>query len=488
MAILCKAVDVKRFGYDIVLEPLLKDLSVLEQEGVFVPCAGKNIKGTVFCVAADNLGAHSLGGLVENFTGPYICRFCLGSHSEYSQKEVRCGEFPPRTKETHNLHLKAVEDDPTLPHCYGVKKACPLTKKLNHFSFATGYPPDILHDLFEGIVPSELAHCLNTFIKNKYFTLSEVNDLIKQFPFKFTDNLDRPQSIPVNFASRGTIGGNAHENWALIRSLPLIIGPRIPPDDPAWQILMTLKDIVELSVAPLHFVESVAFLNLKISEHRHRLQELFPHLRLTPKHHFLEHYPALIEAFGPLVALWTMRFEAKHKFFKRVVRFSSNFKNVLLSLSTKHQLMMAYSWQQNIAKPALVISKVSPLPLELLHVDIQESVKKLFPQLTIVHLSNTVTYHGTRYSAGMILPYGSTGGLPDFVEIIQMLILENSLYFIVKKLNAWYLEHLRSFLLETCKEVKLVHHLSLQDVYPLAAYRLAGMRVVTLKRYICCTF
>lgn len=91
-----------------------------------------------------------------------------------------------------------------------------------------------------------LKNCLNTFIKNKYFTLSELNDLINQFPFKFTDNLtgNRPQSIPVNFVSRGTIGGNAHENWALIKSLPLIIGPRIPSDDPAWQILMTLKDIV----------------------------------------------------------------------------------------------------------------------------------------------------------------------------------------------------------------------------------------------------
>lgn len=272
------------------------------------------------------------------------------------------------------MHLKTVDDDPTLPHCYGVKKACPLTKKLSHFSFVRGYPPDILHDLFEGIVPKELAHCLNAFIKNKYFTLSEVNDLIKQFPFEFTDNLDRPQSIPVNFGRRGTIGGNAHENWALIRSLPLIIGPRIPSDDPAWQILMTLKDIVELSVAPIHSVESVAYLDQKISEHRHRLQEVFPLLRLTPKHHFLEHYPALIEAFGPLVGLWTMRFEAKHKFFKRVVRFSSNFKNVLLSLSTKHQLMMAYNWQRNLAKPALVISKVSSLSLEVLHVDIQSTL------------------------------------------------------------------------------------------------------------------
>lgn len=146
---------------------------------------------------------------------------------------------------------------------------------------------------------------------------------------------------------------------------------------------------------------------------------------------------------------------------------------------------MAYNWQRNMAKPSLIISKVSSLPMEVLHVEIQEAIKKVFPQLLSVQLSNTVTYHGTRYSAGMILPYGSTGGLPDFVEIIQIMTLENGLYFIGKKLNAWYQEHLRSFLLESCGEVILVHQHSLPDVYPLTAYILAGKRVVTLKRSIC---
>lgn len=265
LSIFCKAVDVKRFGYEAVLESLLKDLSVLEQK-VFVPSAGKNIKGTVYCVAADNLAAHSLGGLVESFNGPYICRFCLGPRSEYCQNQG--GEFQKRTKEAHELHVKAIRENSKSLHCYGVKRACPLTEKLSHFHFVTGYPPDILHDLFEGIVPSELALCLSAFINSTYFTLSDLNDLIKKFPFRFADTVDRPQTIPENFGSRCSIGGNAHENWALIRSLPLLIGSRIPCDDPAWQILMTLKDIVELTVAPIHTCESLAYLDLKISEHR----------------------------------------------------------------------------------------------------------------------------------------------------------------------------------------------------------------------------
>ncbi|KAF3844482.1 hypothetical protein F7725_007645 [Dissostichus mawsoni] len=48
------------------------------------------------------------------------------------------------------------------------------------------------------------------------------------------------------------------------------------------------------------------------------------------------------------------------------------------------------------------------------------------------NLANTVINYGTRYTVGMILCFGSTGGLPDFAEIIQMAILDNCVHFIVK--------------------------------------------------------
>lgn len=73
LAILCKSSYVKEYGYEKVLEPLLCDLAVLEEHGVFVPQIGKNIKGTVQCVAADNLGAHGIAGFVESFSGVYVC-------------------------------------------------------------------------------------------------------------------------------------------------------------------------------------------------------------------------------------------------------------------------------------------------------------------------------------------------------------------------------------------------------------------------------
>ena len=41
----------------------------------------------------------------------------------------------------------------------------------------TGYPPDVLLDLLEGLIPLELALCFKLFVKKKYFTLSQLNSL-----------------------------------------------------------------------------------------------------------------------------------------------------------------------------------------------------------------------------------------------------------------------------------------------------------------------
>lgn len=41
-------------------------------------------------------------------------------------------------------------------------------------------------------------------------------------------------------------------------------------------------------------------------------------------------------------------------------------------------------------------------------------------------------FFGTNYCTGMMLAYGSTGGLPDFAEILHMMIDQGHLFFIVK--------------------------------------------------------
>lgn len=274
LAVLCKSDDLKKYGYEQILHPLLHDVKSLEQDGLYIPLLGKCFKGTVQFVVADNLGAHSLSGLNESFSSGYICRFCTGTKADIQTNDVQSGAFSLRRKELHALHVKTASESGA--SCFGVKNHCIITETLTHFSIHTGYPPDIMHDVFEGIVPVELAHCLGVLVNKKYFDIETLNKAILHFPYKWEDKKNKPHAIPLTFSARKTIGGNAHENWSLLRLLPFIIGHLVPEGEPAWEVLMDLKDIMELVVAPSHTDESIAYLEGKISGHRQKFQELFP--------------------------------------------------------------------------------------------------------------------------------------------------------------------------------------------------------------------
>jgi len=384
------------------------------------------------------------------------------------------------------MHVKAALSDPTKGHHCGVKTQCPISDRLSYFHATSGYPPDVLHDLLEGIVPVEISLCLGVFIKKKYFSLQELNHSIHHFPYKWHDKKNSPQAIAPTFASRKSVGGNAHENWCLLKLLPFMIGDKVPEDDPAWEVLMTLKDIVEIVMAPVHTDETLGYMESKISEHCYRFSEVFPEERLKPKHHFVEHYPWLTTVFGPLVDFWTMRFEAKHKFFKKIVRQTGCFRNILMTMAKKHQSMIAYhTYDCNNQRPTLSVSQMTQVAVDVLKDSIKESFAVKFPEAEVVNMTNKVTILGTAYNVGMLVPFGSTGGLPDFGEILQIIIVNETPVFVLKLLSGWYCEHLRSFKVEPTRKTEVLRHSELKDTYPLAAYNTVDGRMVSLKHLIC---
>lgn len=488
LALLCKANTIKDHGYSEILRPLVQDLVFLEQQGIYVEQLGATVKGTVLIVAADNLAAHSLGGFFESFTVSQVCRFCMAKREEIQHKEVRTGLFQPRTKESHDKHVQDVSQDSTKAKKYGVKESCPLSESLKHFHVVHGYPPDILHDLLEGIVPIEVALCLKALISKKLISLEALNDAIKQFPYTYSDRTNQPQLIPKTFSSKSTIGGNGHENWTLLRLLPLLIGQHIPSGDETWEVLMTLKDVVELSMSTRFTVESLCFLDSKISEHRHLFQKVFPDEKLRPKHHYVEHYPQLIQMFGPLSDLWTMRFEGKHKFFKKIVHHSHNFKNIPLTLAIRHQEMMAFHLAStSFFKPSIEIHKVKSVMVSSFPENVQNWLNQRNNQLNTILVASSVCIDGIKYSADMVISVGSCAGLPDFRQIAKIVVINTEIAFVCRLMTAWYDEHLRVYdLCHSHLPTFLVTQLSELNVFPLSLYRVHGKHFVTLKRYILC--
>lgn len=489
LALLCNTETVKECGYERVLYPLLCDLATLEQHGVYIEHLGRSVKGTVLFVSADNLGAHSLAGFYESFIVDKFCRFCMASRIDTQHQEVRSGAFQLRQRDKHNRHVQETLQDPNSGRNTGVRRQCPLTANLEHFHVIGGYPPDILHDVFEGIVPMELSLCLKDLMAKKYITLDVLNDAIRSFPYTFADKTDQPQLISKAFSTKGTIGGNGHENWCLIRLLPLLIGHNIPEGDNTWEILMLLKDIVALVVAPQFNEESLYILDYKVAEHRDLLQSTFPDFTLRPKHHYIEHYAELIRVHGPLTEVWTMRFEGKHKFFKKVIRDAQNFKNVAMTLALKHQRALSHQLDcSSFFKLDLEMAKVTPVLVTTFPENIQRALGQKLPQAQALLVAPSVCINGTDYKTDMILSAGSCSGLPDFKQITHIVAVNTEVLFVCKVMTSWYFEHLRSFEL-CCPDMPsfcILQLKDLNDILPLSAYSVHGKLMVTLKRFILC--
>lgn len=475
----------KKYGYGAILEPLIKDLEVLEQQGLYVQKLGSTVRGTVLYVSADNLGAHSLAGFHESFNVDKFCRFCLASRQDIDTHEVKEGVFPLRTVEAHKQDLLELNRHQFVS-VNGVKSDCVLDR-LSHFHTIQGFPPDFMHNLFEGIVPRELSLCIKSLISKRYFTIDELNSIIESFPYKFTDKTNRPHPISKFFASKNSIGGNCHENWTLLRLLPLIIGHIIPEDDKTWGIILDLKEIVELLASGHFSEETLAYLECKISDHRCLLKEVFPDFHLLPKHHFLEHYPKLIRRFGPLIDFWTIRFEAKHSFFKRVVHDSHNFRNILLTLSTKHQLTLAYHLDlPSLFRPDLEVGHTAVVPPNALEHSMRQAVELKYGNICLVSLATHACLYGTKYSEGMFLSVGHTSGLPDFGKLVKIVVVSSKVSFIIEPYHAWYMEHLRSYELmkKQSSELVIVELHELNGYQPLYPYTKAGKLMVTPKVFL----
>ncbi len=70
--------DVKSFGWESVLKPLVDELTDLERTGILLEIKGgrKNVKVLLDMVTSDNLFLNSIFGFVESFSANFPCRSC----------------------------------------------------------------------------------------------------------------------------------------------------------------------------------------------------------------------------------------------------------------------------------------------------------------------------------------------------------------------------------------------------------------------------
>lgn len=181
-----------------------------------------------------------------------------------------------------------------------------------------------------------------------------------------------------------------------------------------------------------------------------------------------------------------MRFEAKHNFFKRIVRNLNNFKNILVTLSTPHQLMEAYYLASPHYFGQTVVENVTTLNVSLLSPSVVKSLPDtvLSSTSTCITVTDKVMFDGTHYCSNMFVAIPSENSSSVMAQIQSIIIDGSNVLMLVRIHDCNYQSHIGSYKVTATDEYQTIHPSTLSDYYPLPAYSHGEGKVIVLKHYV----
>ena len=429
---LYNAGDVKTYGFDPILQPLVDDIKDLEKNGLHITTDvfEGTVKVGIAQVTGDNLGVNGILGFVESFISHYFCRNCKMHIAEMPRALIAIYQLN-RTYANYCEDLEA--NDPTST---GVKASC-LLNNLEHFHVTTNYVPDVMHDLLEGVCGLEVHLVLGDLIRARFFDLDLLNSRITSFDYSPSDSKNKPSAITQNKITNpdGASGQTASQLWCLIRYLPLMISDLIPEGNEQLELLLLLLECMDFIFSPEVTVGETVFLKQIIKDHHDYFLTMYPDRHLKPKHHFMTHYPQQIRQLGPLTNYWTMRFEAKHRFFKRLGHIVCNYRNILKTLDERQQMYFCYHLMCGKGLVDMAVEIGPGSPTLIMSLEIQECLVGLLgvDLFSDIYVANWCVVNGIKYCKNLLVHTGKSGGsFPIFKRIVYVICEDTDLQLVTE--------------------------------------------------------
>lgn len=260
--------------------------------------------------------------------------------------------------------------------------------------------------------------------------------------------------------------------WCFGRLLPLMIGERISQDNEYWCNFLLLLTIVDYLFAPVLSPDCTSYIKALIDDHHQAWLELYPSCNVTPKMHYMIHYPECIERYGPLVRFWCMRFESKHNYFKQC------FKNIPKTMAQRHPKFMCYHLncenspftKETMVGPDSVVD-VSSLPYKEKLLEVFDDIVE-DSQVTRI---SWIDIDGTKYhKEGVVVLQSHL--LPLFGIIADILCrCADHYYFVCNVLRTeCFSSHFHAYKVSKTKEYVLCTHSDLVDHHVLGLYSLSS--------------
>ena len=451
-----KYVDIVKYGMDAFLAPFVKDLKTLFCDGLQVLINDRyhTILGGLLAFLADTLAAHAVGGFKGSMSFALrICRTCMATTADTSTcfKEVDC---TLRTAENHFQQCLKLSG-PLKDHfstSFGINRLS-ILEEIPYFSVINGLPHDIMHDLYEGIVPYHLKILLCHCVQEKYFNIDKVNERITLYDFM----KDHPSPIDSRLASsRGiNIHQSAAQMIALTRAIPFLIGDMIPVHDEHWHLFLILLKVCAIALSPTCSHRSIEYLCVLVEEYLFKFSRLYPNEVMKPKRHYMVHYASQIERLGPLIVSWNMRQEAKLGFVKKVSRLS-NFKNICKTVAKKHQFWVCYQLQSanGLLTPTLdKSSKIQVTSLKEEDLYVQNEILRHIPNATLetqVEHLKWVTLQSSKFCNGVFVMLKNDTMTPLFGKVFDIVIVCEKILLCVQQYHgSLFQAHYNSFEIST---------------------------------------
>jgi len=408
---------VKENGYAVCFAPLVAELQKLYNDGFSITLPDGHIHKfyAILCtVSGDNLSSHALAGFRQVFNSGRVCRVCMIDHTELTgtmcEKNVTL-----RNAANHTYHVEAVKENPNNVAIYGVSGPS-VFSPLEYFDVIQGFPPDIMHDCMEGVVPAIVSAIIKLLVSAKVITVPHFNKTMMSFPLKGSDCKNKPEPIRRDCS----IVGSASQKMCLFRLLPFLVD--LEKCSIAYRLYILTREVMMYAFCRCLSTEDLDYFEQKIEGLRLLIQQHFAGISITPKFHFLMHYPTMMARYGPLRDLWCMRYEAKHQYFKSVANTLGNFINIAHTLSSRHQMLQCYLFSgTEILGQALTLPKSGKLvSYTSLPVGVQRCL--CYAQGSIWSV-NEAASDGCSYAVGAATVVDFTGdGDPVCIQITHLLI------------------------------------------------------------------
>ena len=371
------------------------------------------------------MGVHKICGLVESFSANYTCRIC----------KVKKECLRSQTIEVESL-LRAIHDyeddlEGNVSNT-GINDYC-IWNDLPSFHIFTNTYLDLMHDFWEGVCPYDLSGIILHYIRNKFFTLEDINDRILGFNYGSIKQNKVP-FLKKDKLKNGKLGFSASETKTFVKYLGLMIGDLIPVNDEHWNLLIYLQKINDLLSSRFFNKNCLALLKILISDHHKLYISLFGET-LKPKHYFLLHYPQMIENVGPCKNLCCMRTEAKHRPSKIAAHLSNSSVNLPLTVAIKHQYQQCYDFMCQDSLIFLIESGATQTPYDEKLMNFREYLSSDFLNDSGVNSPSWLRIDNITYKPYMVLAISTDDHImPNFAQILKILInSEQKCLFITKK-------------------------------------------------------